>query len=56
MTFEQLDEYYKKFGDTFPVSELKGYSESEQTEMLKECLQQGKPFEDLFEVDNKLIY
>lgn len=56
MTFDQLNEYYDQFGDAFPTSQLKGYSEEEQEQMLQECLDKNKSYDELYETDNTVDY
>lgn len=56
MSFEQLDEYYEKFGDAFPLSELKGYSEKEQEDIFNNCMKQEKPYHELYETNNEVNY
>jgi len=56
MTFKDLDEYYDRFGDIFPLSEMKGYTEEQQGEILQECLDKDKPYEKLYNPDYNLHY
>lgn len=56
MTYEELDKYYDEFGDIFPTSELKGYSEEEQEKILQECLDKNKPYHKLYKPDNTVDY
>lgn len=56
MTYEQLDEYFERFDDMFPTSELKGYSEEEQEKILQECLEKDKPYHKLYKPDETVDY
>lgn len=51
-----MDEYFERFDDMFPTSQLKGYSEEEQEQMLQECLDKNKSYDELYKPDNTVDY
>lgn len=43
---ELMDEYYKKYGESFPTAVFKGYSEEELIEIIKDYLDRNVPYRD----------
>ena len=55
-TKKQLDEYYAYFGEKLPLRQLHSENESVICQIVKECIKQDKPYEEVYNIDDRVIY
>ena len=51
-----MDKYEQKFGDIFPTMCFQTDTDAELADKMKQCLQQGKPAEELFNLRDDVLY